>query len=296
MGPEELEGDGQFESELDDDGQGLQDDGGTQDDEPFLKVNDRTVYKDRDSALKGFEEKDRYISEYARFGKPHEIQQRLAQLEALEKMGFQPGGAKKGDDADDILADIDNPEMRKQWEWVFGKVEKAIERRLKQGGYVSQEKLPEYLNSFQSEQQAFSSVREKVSESLSKMGLNVSDQGKQAIEHQLIQIARDERNPMSRTVNKLWDDRDYEGLAKIAIEYFGFNVERKDTDGAAAEEAKRLQHAATKEKTRRLPNGPPRTRGTSAEGDSDEARRQRLATREGRREEARLLARAHRGR
>jgi hypothetical protein len=59
--------------------------------EPFLKVNDRTVFKDRDSALKGFEEREKLIGHYRQLGDPQELQARLERLRLLEQvMGGKP--------------------------------------------------------------------------------------------------------------------------------------------------------------------------------------------------------------
>lgn len=54
-------------------------------DEPFLKVDDRTVYKDRESAVKGWQDTKGHLDRYRTLGDPEQIQQKLAQSEAVSK-------------------------------------------------------------------------------------------------------------------------------------------------------------------------------------------------------------------
>src|SRR5690606_30440593 len=112
--------DDQLDSELGE-GESGEPEGGGEQNEPFLKISDRTVYKTPEDAVRGYQEKDRYISEYSRFGKPEELQKRLATLDALERMGCDPSrlSGKKQGELDDLLEDID-PKFRDDWNGLFG--------------------------------------------------------------------------------------------------------------------------------------------------------------------------------
>lgn len=71
----------------------------TQDDQPFLAVNDRTVYKTPDEAKRGYQNLQERLTSYSRFGNPEEIAGRLGRLEAFERMagggeGEKPKGPK----------------------------------------------------------------------------------------------------------------------------------------------------------------------------------------------------------
>lgn len=258
------------------------------DDEPFLAVSDRTRYKTREDALKGFQEKDRLIADYSRFGRPDELQKRLAQLEVLEKMGFKPGrqGAEEGDDMDDILSDVEDERQRDAYKALLSRVDKLADRKFKkmleQEGIVKRDELPQLLSVREQEAQAFNTIRESLTGDLKAKGMKVGPGFFEAAEQYLINVAGNQNHPLSRNVNELWTNGDYKGLAKLYLESQGLDVERADSP-----DPQRTEYAERKEATKRLPKPPSKGANASAEAESEEEARARRRTPEGRREMAR---------
>jgi len=264
-------------------------------DEPFLKVSDRTVYKTPDEAVRGFEEKDRYISQYSQYGKPEEVGKRLATLEALEKMGFDPSrlAGKKQGELDDLLEDID-PKYRDDWSGLFGKVKNLTAKQLEEAGYIRRDDLPKFLDSYTRERDGFQATRTAAREFLSGSGLELGDGALEDLEGRLIKIARESGHPLSESVNRLWDEGNYKELAKLGVEkLWGLSVKKSPPNGQNGESAAtRAAHSAKKEETKNLPKRTPNG-AAAAESEAASERRKRLSTRDGRRDMALELEKRH---
>lgn len=285
--------DDQLDSQLEDGESG--EPGGGEQDEPFLRINDRTVYKTPEEAKRGFDEKDRYIAQYAPLGKPEELQKRLATLDALEQMGFDPSrlkGKKQGE-LDELLEDID-PKFRDDWNGLFGKVKTLTQKQLEESGYIRREDLPKYLDSYTRERDGFQATRNAAREHLSGSGLTLGDAALEDLEGRLIKIARDQSNPLSEQVNQLWNEGNYKDLARLGIEkLWGLQVKKSPPNGQNGDAAAaRAAHSARKEETKNLPKRTPNG-AAAAESEASDERRKRLNSRDGRREMALELAKQH---
>lgn len=99
-------------------------------DEPYLVLDERTVYKDKAAAEKGGRDTKEYLARYQKFGKPEDLERALEENQRLKRALV---GGELSDEQKDELADlVKDPKLRRDW-----KNSKPVMKRLLDDEYVT---------------------------------------------------------------------------------------------------------------------------------------------------------------
>ncbi len=117
--------------------------------EPFLRVNENTVYKTSEAASAGFNEKDRVISSYKQFGSPEEIAAKFASADRFDQL---ERSMKGGDKPKPGHFDKLEPQLKEQYTNFDGvysdrlRAEFIDRESFDKAGYIRSEDLPGHVD------------------------------------------------------------------------------------------------------------------------------------------------------
>lgn len=109
--------------------------------EPFLAIDERTVYKDPDSAKKGWQDLNAHLGRYRKLGKPEEIERRLAKAEAREELlkALETGTKTERKEAEESYLATLPDDKRKAWEASGKPIRELLKDDLGRIGKLEQE-------------------------------------------------------------------------------------------------------------------------------------------------------------
>lgn len=233
-------------------------------DEPFLRVNERTVFKDREAALRAFEERESLIGNYRKLGDPSALQGQIERLRLLEKL-------VAGDKADDGAP-------KSSWTKEQVEANRAYVRELQRAGILKEIGLMtrEELDADRAEtekqrgQELAASANEEGSNWLQKHGIELSkEEAEEALTLGGHMISTNEKlNRMYFVEGKVAEVVDH-CLSRI----FRAEIKSKEAASAGADKgaaiAARAKAAVVQsgtDKIRKLPSPPPKSGGAAAAG------------------------------
>lgn len=281
---EETDQDEEQAADDDDEGHSQDDDeGGEKEPEPFLKLDERTVYKDRESAEKGWKNLKGQLDSYRGLGKPDEIRAKLAQAEAREELleTLKSGTKKEQEKAEESFLATLIPEERAKWErsrkptaellkdeFATPKQVKALQDRIEQ---LEKQATQREINRFRNDALA------NLDELLEAGEKELDAKGKKRLERMVFAAMQsfadgDEDEEDGQELQKALDAGDHKRFAEAAYRLF-YGEEAKvsqnggrprNADGTfmsdeqvAQRNAKAAKQAAG-EKASRLPKAPPK--------------------------------------
>jgi hypothetical protein len=267
------------DSHSDDDGEG----GEKNEPEPFLKIDDRTVYRDSDAAKKGWTHLKAERDAYRDLGKPEEIRTRLAQAEAREELleTLKSGTKNEQDKAEESYLATLSPQDRAKWEH-----SKRPMRELLKDEFATPKEVKALQDRIdklekQTTNREVSRFRNQVLGNLDELieagEKELDAKGKKRLERMVFSAMQnfadgDKEDEEGQELQKALDAEDHKRFAKVAYRlYFGEEAkvsqngsQPRNSDGTFMSEeqvAKRNADAARQaagEKASRLPKAPPK--------------------------------------
>lgn len=278
---------------------GTDDEGHSQDDdeggaEPFLKLDERTVYKTREAATEGWKNINRQLGSYRDLGKPDEIRAKLAQAEAREELieTLKSGTTKEQEKAEESYLATLTPDQRAKWEatkrptmellkgeFATPKEVKALQDRIEQ---LESQATTREVNRFRTE--ALSDLDELLT--AGEKELNAT--GKQRLERMVFAAMQnfadgDKDDEDGQELQRALDAGDHKRFAKAAYRlYYGEEAKvsqngsrPRNSDGTfmsdeqIAERNAKARKQAAGDKASRLPKAPPKGGAAATAGGED---------------------------
>jgi hypothetical protein len=137
--------------------------------EPFLKINDRTVYKTPEDAKKGFESANERLGQYRELGSPEEIRAMRAKMAELDRITGRDKGTSEN--MDDPMHGLDD-DQKAQWTAFRKREDKAI----RQAGYIHESELPGRIETVVDTRERRTMARDEFSNLAKARGLEVDDE------------------------------------------------------------------------------------------------------------------------
>lgn len=242
--------------------------------EYFLKVNDRQVYKTQDDAVKAYNEAGQRIASYSRYGTPEQIEELQRDAQYAREMRKQWGGNGKPDAKKDPF-EVIPAEERKQWQNFMSNFEKVAP----EFGYVRKEDAERTAReAVQQElrvERVLTDLRSDLPAQLEARGVRITSEGRKALERDVAARIEQPQSELDNELRRLWIAGDGKALRDAALNAFYGEPTKTEGSETAEEKAERERDANgrfkaaqlqdVKERTKALPKQPKKTAAPGSE-------------------------------